>query len=49
MIDKKGNPVPDPDLRDNENVPLEGLPVPWMPDPNPASNPNRTENALTST
>jgi type I restriction enzyme M protein len=35
MLDRKGNPVPDPDLRDNENVPLEGLPIPWMPDPEP--------------
>ena len=33
--DKNGNPEPDPDLRDQENVPLEGLPIPWMPDPTP--------------
>ena len=33
MVDKKGNPEPDTDLRDQENVPLEGLPIPWMPDP----------------
>jgi type I restriction enzyme M protein len=33
--DKKGNPEPDPDLGDQENVPLEGLPIPWMPDPKP--------------
>jgi type I restriction enzyme M protein len=33
--DKQGNPEPDPDLRDQENVPLEGLPIPWMPDPKP--------------
>jgi type I restriction enzyme M protein len=41
--DKKGNPEPDPDLRDLENVPLEGLPIPWMPDPKPrlASEPYR--------
>jgi type I restriction enzyme M protein len=35
MLDNKGNPIPDPDLRGNENVPLEGLAVPWMPDPEP--------------
>jgi type I restriction enzyme M protein len=35
MRDKKGNPEPDPDLRDQENVPLKGLPIPWMPDPRP--------------
>ena len=35
ILDKKGNPEPDTDLRDQENVPLEGLPIPWMPDPKP--------------
>ena len=35
MLDKNGDPVPDSDLRDQENVPLEGLPIPWMPDPKP--------------
>jgi type I restriction enzyme M protein len=35
MLDRKGNPKPDSDLRDQENVPLEGLPIPWMPDPTP--------------
>jgi len=35
ILDKKGNPEPDPDLRDQENVPLEGLPIPWMADPTP--------------
>lgn len=30
--DRKGNPEPDPDLRDNENVPLPAEPVVWSPD-----------------
>ena len=33
ILDAKGNRKPDPDLRDRENVPLEGLPVPWTSDP----------------
>ena len=33
ITDKKGNPEPDPDLRDNENVPLPPLPVSWAIDP----------------
>ena len=33
ILDAKGNRKPDPDLRDRENVPLEGLPIPWTPDP----------------
>ena len=27
ITDRKGNPEPDPDLRDNENVPLPTVPV----------------------
>jgi len=30
--DRKGSPEPDPDLRDNENVPLPTAPVIWSPD-----------------
>ncbi|MDE3203487.1 MAG: SAM-dependent DNA methyltransferase [Acidobacteriota bacterium] len=33
ITDRKGNPDPDPDLRDSENVPLPDLPVRWEPDP----------------
>ena len=33
QTDKKGNPEPDPDLRDNENVPLPRVPVVHEPDP----------------
>jgi type I restriction enzyme M protein len=33
VVDAKGNPEPDPDLRDNENVPLPAMPVQWEPDP----------------
>jgi type I restriction enzyme M protein len=33
VTDTKGNPEPDPDLRDNENVPLPAMPVQWEPDP----------------
>jgi len=33
ISDKKGNPQPDPDLRDNENVPLPAIPVQWAADP----------------
>lgn len=33
QTDKKGNPLPDPNLRDNENVPLPLLPVAWAADP----------------
>ena len=33
ITDKKGNAEPDPDLRDNENVPLPPLPVTWVADP----------------
>jgi len=32
VADKKGNPQPDADLRDNENVPLPSLPVAWEED-----------------
>lgn len=30
VTDKKGNPQPDTDLRDNENVPLPAISVPWQ-------------------
>ena len=30
---RKGEPEADPDLRDNENVPLPPIPVTWEPDP----------------
>ncbi len=33
VADAKGQPEPDPELRDNENVPLPELPVEWEPDP----------------
>jgi type I restriction enzyme M protein len=33
VVDKKGNPEPDPDLRDQENVPLPDIPVASTPDP----------------
>jgi len=33
VTDRKGNPDPDPDLRDNENVPLPALPVSFVEDP----------------
>lgn len=33
ITDKKGNPEPDSDLRDNENVPLPPDPVRYEPDP----------------
>ncbi len=33
ITDKKGNPEPDPDLRDNENVPLPHTPVSFLEDP----------------
>lgn len=33
VTDRKGNPEPDPDLRDNENVPLPGVSVAWTHDP----------------
>ena len=44
MLDKNGDPEPDSDVRDQENVPLEGLPTAWMPDPKPRleSEPYRT-------
>jgi type I restriction enzyme M protein len=32
ITDKKGNPKPDSDLRDNENVPLPAISVQWEPD-----------------
>ena len=35
MRDKNGNPEPDSEIRDQENVSMEGLPVPWMADPMP--------------
>ena len=34
VTDKKGNPQPDGDLRDNENVPLPSVPVAWEIDVN---------------
>jgi type I restriction enzyme M protein len=33
ITDRKGNPEPDPDLRDNENVPLPPVPVTFVEDP----------------
>ena len=33
LTDKKGNPEPDSDVRDNENVPLPPVPVSWVADP----------------
>ncbi|MGK2955349.1 MAG: SAM-dependent DNA methyltransferase, partial [Solirubrobacterales bacterium] len=33
ITDKHGQPEPDPDLRDNENVPLPNEPVRYEPDP----------------
>ncbi len=33
VTDKKGNPQPDPDLRDQENVPLPAVPVSYEADP----------------
>jgi type I restriction enzyme M protein len=33
MTNRKGEPEPDPDLRDNENVPLPSEPVVWDVDP----------------
>ncbi len=33
ITDKKGNPDPDPDLRDNENIPLPAIDIPWTVDP----------------
>ena len=33
ITDRKGNPEPDPDLRDNENVPLPPVPLSFVEDP----------------
>jgi type I restriction enzyme M protein len=33
VTDRKGNPEPDPELRDNENVPLPTVPVSFAEDP----------------
>jgi type I restriction enzyme M protein len=33
ITDRKGNPDPDPDLRDNENVPLPAVPLRFIEDP----------------
>jgi len=33
LTTRKGEPEPDPDLRDNENVPLPPIPVTWAADP----------------
>lgn len=33
VTNQKGEPEPDPDLRDNENVPLPSVPVTWAADP----------------
>jgi type I restriction enzyme M protein len=33
ITDRKGNPEPDPELRDNENVPLPPVPVEFVEDP----------------
>jgi type I restriction enzyme M protein len=32
LVDSRGNPEPDPDLRDNENVPLPAVPLSFEPD-----------------
>ena len=33
ITDRKGNPEPDPELRDNENVPLPAVPLSFLEDP----------------
>jgi type I restriction enzyme M protein len=33
ISDRKGNPEPDPELRDNENVPLPEMPISFVEDP----------------
>ena len=33
VTNRKGEPEPDPELRDNENVSLPGIPVDWELDP----------------
>lgn len=33
ITDRKGNPEPDPDLRDNESVPLPAIPLSFVDDP----------------
>ncbi len=33
VTNRKGDSEPDPDLRDNENVPLPAIPVTWVADP----------------
>jgi type I restriction enzyme M protein len=33
ITDRRGNPEPDPDLRDNENVPLPSVPLSFVEDP----------------
>jgi type I restriction enzyme M protein len=33
ITNRKGEPEPDPDVRDNENVPLPSVPVTWESDP----------------
>jgi type I restriction enzyme M protein len=33
ITDRKGNPEPDPELRDNENIPLPSVPVTFAEDP----------------
>jgi len=33
ITNRKGEPEPDPDLRDNENVPLPAIPVTWEAEP----------------
>jgi type I restriction enzyme M protein len=33
LTNRKGEPQPDPELRDNENVPLPNIPVSWEEDP----------------
>jgi type I restriction enzyme M protein len=35
VTDRKGNPEPDPELRDNENVPLPSVPVTFDEEPSP--------------
>ena len=42
ITDKKGNPEPDPDLRDNENVPLPERPARYEPDATDRSPPRPT-------
>jgi type I restriction enzyme M protein len=38
ITNRKGEPEPDPDLRDNENVPLPAVSVTWAEDPTERNN-----------